>query len=166
MDQEALTAHFVKAYDQYADELYRYCLYKVSDRERAVDLVQDTFIRYWQALRKDPDISHPRALLFTIARNRVTDWYRKKKEDSLDVLQSEGIEFAGYTGAEIERDAEYAKVLVAINELDEPSREALLLRYMEGWSPSEIAAINDESANAVSVRLNRAIKKLQDRLRI
>lgn len=166
MDQDTLTTHFIMAYDQYADELYRFCLFKVSDSERAQDIVQDTFMRYWQALRRNPDIEHPRALLFTIARNRVTDWYRKKKETSLDVLQDEGVEFAGLTGLDIERDAQYAEILKAIQELDEPSREAVLLRYTEGWSPAEIAALNDESANAVSVRLNRAIKKLQDRLRI
>lgn len=166
MDQDTLTARFIDAYDQYADELYRFCLFKVSDAERAQDLVQDVFTRYWQTLRKDQDIAHPRALLFTIARNRVTDWYRKKKEDSLDALQDEGREFAGQTGTDVERTAQYAEILEAINDLDEPSREAVLLRYTEGWSPSEIAELRDESANAVSVRLNRAIKKLQDRLRI
>lgn len=164
MDQDTLVTHFMKAYDQYADELYRFCLFKVSDSERAQDLVQDTFSRYWQVLRKDPDISHPRALLFTIARNRVTDWYRKKKETSLDKLQDDGVEFTGETRADVERDAQYAEILKAIDTLDEPSREALLLRYTEGWSPAEIAQLNDESANAVSVRLNRAIKKLQERL--
>lgn len=166
MDQDALSRTFIEAYDLYADELYRYCLYKVSDRERAQDLVQDTFARYWQALRKNPDVSHPRALLFTIARNRVTDWYRKKKESSLDVLQEQGLEFTGLTDADIERDAQYAEVLKAVHELDDASREAVLLRFAEGWSPTEIAALNDESANAVSVRLNRAIQKLKDRLHI
>lgn len=166
MDQDTLTTHFIEAYDQYADELYRFCLFKVSDGERAQDLVQDTFTRYWQALRKNPDIDHPRALLFTIARNRVTDWYRKKKETSLDELQEEGVEFAGQTRHDVEKGAQYAEILKAVDELDEPSRLAILLRYTEGWSPAEIAALNDESPNAVSVRLNRAIKKLQDRLRI
>lgn len=166
MDQDTLTARFIEAYDQYANELYRFCLFKVSDSDRAQDLVQDTFTRYWQALRKNPDIAHPRALLFTIARNRVTDWYRKKKEASLDELQEAGVEFAGLTGLDIEKSAQYAEILKAVDELDEPSREAVILRYAEGWTPAEIALLNDESANAVSVRLNRAIKKLQDRLRI
>lgn len=166
MDQDTLTTHFIEVYDQYADELYRFCFFKVSDSERAQDLVQDTFTRYWQALRKNSNIEHPRALLFTIARNRVTDWYRKKKETSLDELQEEGIEFSGKTGLDIENAAQYAEILKAVNELDELSRLAVLLRYTEGWSPAEIAALNDESPNAVSVRLNRAIKKLQDRLRI
>ncbi len=166
MDHDTLKAQFASAYDQYADELYRYCLFKVSDSERAQDLVQDVFTRYWQTLRKGDAISHDRALLFTIARNRITDWYRKKKESSLDVLQEAGIEFAGLLGEDVERSAAYGEALRAIAQLDDASREAVLLRYTEGWTPAEIAELNGESANAVSVRLNRAIKKLQDRLHI
>jgi RNA polymerase sigma factor (sigma-70 family) len=166
MDQDTLTAELTDAYDQYADELYRFCLFKVSDPERAQDLVQDVFARYWQTIRTGTSVAYPRALLFTIARNRITDWYRKKKEDSLDALQEEGLEITGSTGADVADHAQYREVLAAINELDEPSRDAVLLRFTEGWTPTEIAELNHESANAVSVRINRAIKKLQDRLRI
>jgi RNA polymerase sigma-70 factor (ECF subfamily) len=166
MDQDTLTAELTQAYDQYADELYRFCLFKVSDPERAKDLVQDVFARYWQTIRTGTDVEYPRALLFTIARNRITDWYRKKKEDSLDAMQEGGIDFTGHTDDDVTKQAEYAEILAAVGELDEPSRDAVLLRYTEGWTPAEIAELNNESANAVSVRLNRAIKKLQDRLRI
>jgi RNA polymerase sigma-70 factor, ECF subfamily len=166
MDQDTLKTQFMNAYDQYADELYRFCYFKVSDPERAQDIVQDVFTRYWQTLRKGDQVAHARALLFTIARNRITDWYRKKKEDSLDELADEGTEFAGLGSLDIEDRASYGEVLRAVEELDPPSREAILLRFTEGWTPSEIAELSGESANAVSVRLNRAIKKLQDRLHV
>lgn len=166
MDQDTRKQDFIDAYDQYADELYRFCYFKVSNAERAQDIVQDVFTRYWQTLRKGTEVDHPRALLFTIARNRITDWYRKKKEDSLDVLQEEGMELPGQTGQNIQDAASYREILDAVNDLDETSKEAVLLRYTEGWTPAEIAALHNESPNAVSVRLNRAIKKLQDRLHI
>ncbi len=166
MDQDSLTAQFANAYDLYADELYRFCLFKVSDSERAQDFVQDVFTRYWQSIRTGTKVEHPRALLFTIARNRITDWYRKKKEDSLDEMQEGGIELPGQTGASVTELAEYREILEAVNELDEPSKEAVLLRFTEGWTPAEIASLTNEKANAVSVRLNRAIKKLQDTLHV
>jgi len=166
MDQDTLQSQFIEAYDQYADELYRFCYFKVSDAERAQDFMQDVFTRYWQTIRSGTDVSHPRALLFTIARNRITDWYRKKKEQSLEAMRDEGKEIADTASADVAQTAEYRHILTAVEELDEPSREAVLLRFTEGWSPAEIAALNDESANAVSVRINRAIKKLQDRLHI
>ena len=80
------------------------------------------------------------------------------------MLTEGGIEFAGLTGIDVESAASYREALEVIQELDAPSREAVLLRFTEGWSPAEIAALNGESANAVSVRLNRAIKKIQERL--
>jgi RNA polymerase sigma-70 factor (ECF subfamily) len=166
MDQETLTNGFMNAYDQYADELYRFCYFKVSNQERAEDLVQDIFARYWQALRDGQEVGNPRAFLFTMARNRIIDWYRKKKDQSLDQLQEEGLEPVGSGAGDIERSAEMRRALEAIETLDEPSRDAVILRYMEGWTPAEIAALTNETANAVSVRLNRAIKKVQDRLHI
>lgn len=166
MDHEPRTNEFIEAYDQYADELYRFCLFKVSDPERAQDIVQDVFTRFWQTIRNDSTIIYPRALLYTIARNRITDWYRKKKEDSLDQLTDEGMEVEGIAGTDIEKSASYEEILRAVQTLDEPSREVILLRFTEGWSPAEIAALTNETPNAVSVRLNRAIKKLQDRLHL
>ncbi|MES2225206.1 MAG: RNA polymerase sigma factor [Patescibacteria group bacterium] len=166
MDQDRIKAEFLEAYDQYADELYRFCLFKVSDSERAQDLTQDTFTRFWQTLRKDTVVENPRALLFMIARNRIIDWYRKKKEQSLDVLQEAGLDVTGEGAADVEQPAQMREALAAIESLDEPSREVLTLRYVEGWTPVEIAALRGESANAVSVRLNRAIKKVQDKMHI
>lgn len=161
MDQHELKELFLAAYDAYADDLYRFCLLKVSDRERAEDLVQDVYMRFWQVLRDGTTPDNTRAFLYTLARNRVIDWYRKKKESSLDKLQEAGIDFAGSGMTEITNQAELEQLLKVINELDEPSRDVLLLRYMEGWTPSEIAELNNESANAVSVRLNRALKKVR-----
>ena len=164
MDQHELKALFLAAYDSHADELYRFCLVKVSDRERAEDLVQDVFTRFWQVLRDGTVPDNTRAFLYTLARNRVIDWYRKKKEGSLDVLQEAGVDFAGSGSGEVVNHAEMERLLAVINELDEPSRDVLLLRFMEGWTPSEIGELNNESANAVSVRLNRALKKVRTHL--
>lgn len=161
MDHHELKVLFLAAYDAYADDLFRFCLLKVSDRERAEDLVQDVYTRFWQVLRGGTTPDNTRAFLYTLARNRVIDWYRKKKETSLDQLQEVGIDFTGNGMKEIVDQAEMERLLAVINELDEPSRDVLLLRYMEGWTPSEIAELNKESANAVSVRLNRALKKVR-----
>lgn len=164
MDQDTAKAYFLEMYDLYADELYRFCLMKVSQREKAEDLVQDTFTRFWQVLRDGKELDNPRAFLYTLARNRVIDWYRKKKESSLDELNEAGVDFAGSDGSSITDAAEMRILLEAVNGLDEPSREVLLLRFMEGWTPQEIADLNKESANAVSVRLNRALEKVRTKI--
>lgn len=165
MDQDETKAYFLQIYDAYADDLFRFCFLKVSSREFAEDLTQEVFTRFWQALREGTIMRSERALLYTIARNLIIDWYRKKKESSLDALTDEGIEFAGEGSKEIIEKAEAAEAIRVINTLDESSREVVLLRFVEGLSPKDIALLTGESANAVSVRLNRAIKKVRAALR-
>ncbi|MDB5264683.1 MAG: polymerase sigma-70 factor, subfamily [Parcubacteria group bacterium] len=162
MNQDEMKATFLETYDQYAGDIFRFCSMKISNREVAEDITQEVFMRLWQALRDGTELRNPRALLYTIARNLVIDWYRKKKESSLDVLTDMGIDFGSEDHKGIVRDAEMQEVLKVINQLDEPSRDALLMRYVEGLSPQEIAEITEETANVISVRINRAIKKVQD----
>jgi RNA polymerase sigma factor (sigma-70 family) len=101
-----------------------------------------------------------------MARNLVIDWYRKRKEQSLDALAEDGFEFASNEHGTIEDHAQLREVLDTIRELNDLSREALILRFVEGFSPKDIAALSGETANAVSVRINRALKKVQHRLHI
>ncbi len=62
--------------------------------------------------------------------------------------------------------AEYQEVLDTIKDLEEKDREVLMLKYVEGLDPKDIAEILNETANAISVRLNRATKRLQQKLGI
>ncbi|KND49514.1 MAG: RNA polymerase sigma factor [Parcubacteria bacterium C7867-008] len=164
MDQDTTKAYFLDIHEKHADEIFRFCLMKVSNKEKAEDLTQEAFMRFWQSVRRGETIRQERAFLYTLARNLVIDWYRKKKESSLDVIQEEGVDFAGDDRADVERFAQMNEALAVIDTLDAPSKEAILLRYVEGWSPQEIANLTGETANAVSVRLNRAIKKVQERI--
>lgn len=165
MDHDETKALFLAAYDEYADAIYRFCLMKVSSGEVAEDLAQETFTRFWQELRKGTVLKSERALLYTIARNLVIDWYRKKKEQSLDVALDAGIEFPDLgADADASTKAEMEQVLKVVNGLDAPSRDVILYRFMEGLTPAEIGALSGESANAISVRLNRALKQVRERL--
>ena len=166
MDQEEAKEYFLQSYDTYSDAIFRFCLMKVSDRERAEDITQDVFMRFWQALREGTVLRNDRALLYTIARNRIIDWYRKKKESSLDAMAEEGFEARGTDEVPILQHAMSEEVLRIIHTLDDPSREVLLLRFVEGFSPAEIAALHGETPNAVSVRINRALKKVREQLHL
>lgn len=164
MDQEESKTYFLETYDAYGSDIFRFCLLKVSSREVAEDIAQEVFMRFWQAIREGTEFRNARALLYTIARNLVIDWYRKKKESSLDVLSEQGIDFANDDMKRITEHAEHQEVLRAIETLDGPSKEAIILRFVDGLSPRDIAELSGETANAVSVRINRAIKKVQERI--
>ena len=62
--------------------------------------------------------------------------------------------------------AQYQELLETINDLDEMDRELIMLRHVEGLDPKDIAQLYDESANVISVRLNRAMGKLKQKLYI
>jgi len=166
MDHDEMKELFIAAYDTHASAIFRYCRLKVSSHEVAEDVTQETFARYWQQLRLGKDVANEKALLYRIARNLVIDWYRKKKEHSLDTLTDAGLEFADGAHVDIEHKAEFNAVIKTINTLDEQTREALLLRFVEGLSPREIAEITGETPNVISVRINRGITKVRDRLNI
>jgi RNA polymerase sigma-70 factor (ECF subfamily) len=158
-------SEFLSAFDAYHDAIFRFCILKVSGREVAQDLTQETFMRYWQGVQKGEKFTNERAYLYTIARNLVIDWYRKKKDSSLDAILEAGVEFSGETGHSITDHAEAEEVLSFIRKLDEDSRDLLLMRFVEGMSPQEIARHFKQSANVISVRIHRALLKVQEAMR-
>lgn len=161
MNHETHKEQFLETYDSYADAIFRFCLMKVSRKEVAEDITQDTFMRFWQSVREGKDVDNVRAFLYTIARNLVIDWYRKKKEASLDEMAEAGLEFVGDGRDSVELPARFKEVMRAVESLEEDSREVVVLCYLEGLSPKDVAVMTGTTANVVSVRLNRALKKIR-----
>jgi len=152
----------IKAFDQYADAIFRFCFYRVFDREKARDLTQDAFARTWEYLQKGKQIDNYRAFLYRTARNLIIDQSRKKRELSLEELQEQGTDF-GFTDIEKIETALDAEALVArLGELPEEYQEALILRFVEDMNIAEIAAMLGERENTISVRLHRGINKLRE----
>jgi RNA polymerase sigma-70 factor (ECF subfamily) len=157
---------FLRSFDEYGDAIFRFCVVKTSDPILAEDLTQETFMRYWQALQAGKEMINTRSLLYTIANNLVIDWYRKAKPVSLDARMDEGLEPRAHDTMYADTYAQYQEVLRTMDGLDDVDKQVLLLRHVEGLGPKDIAEIVGESANVVSVRLNRATKRLQQQLRV
>lgn len=159
---------FQEIYDAESDAVFRFCLLRTSDRELSLDLTQEVFLRYWNTLCRERVIKNSRAFLFTVARNLVIDWYRKKKTTSLESLFPEGGEdkSALFSSGEneVETNVEAGYLIREINSLDEIYRDVVYLRYVEGLKPQEIGEVIGVSANVVSVRINRGIKILREKL--
>lgn len=165
MKQEAYEKIFMEAFDAYSDAIFRFCVVKVSNRELAEDMTQEVFTRYWQYVRDEKEITNPRAFLYTIAHNLAKDWYKKKKSVSLDENLEAGL---ALPGRELGQDilAEYNEVLEAIADMEEWDKEVLLLRYVDGLEPKQISEIIGETPNNVSVRLNRAMARLKEKMHV
>jgi RNA polymerase sigma-70 factor (ECF subfamily) len=156
---------FIKSFDEYSDQIFRFCLSKTSKREVAEDLTQEAFMNTWQAVRKGLVIDNVRAYLYATARNLVIDYYRKKKTSSLDEMMEGGFdkEDSYATGAVSQTEVNF--VVKEINNLEEKYREPTYLRLVEGMGPGEIAELLGENENTISVRINRGVKKVREALK-
>lgn len=155
---------FSEIYELHADAVFRFASIKLSDREKAKDIVQESFVKLWEYMSSEVTVDNPKALLFRIASNSIVDNYRKHKTVSLDMMSDEGFDPADH-GLEAERIVDKSEgklALKLLNQLDEPLKDLLILRYVEGLSVKEIAEIQNERENTVSVRLHRAMKELRD----
>jgi RNA polymerase sigma-70 factor, ECF subfamily len=155
-------ADFLALYEEFADAIFRHCFFKVSNRDVATDLTQETFIRAWQYIAKGMEIENARAFLYRIATNLTIDYYRKKRETSLDQLLEAGFEPGENTEERLYDSLDGRRMLELVKTLDPKYRDVVLMRYVEGLSPKEIAEIIDETENVVSVRLHRALKKVSE----
>lgn len=156
---------FLEIYDRYADAIFRFCVVRVTDREIAKDLTQDTFMRFWDTLRKGDEVTYPKTMLYTIARNRIIDHYRKHKSESLELLSERGYEPVSKI-ADAASQSECQEVIEAIQRLPEQYRDVVYLRFAEGLPPRDIATICSEPVNRTSVRITRGLKELRNVLRI
>lgn len=166
------TEEFGKAYELYNDELFRHCALRLSDRERALEITQEAFVRAWQYIERGEEVREMRPFLYRTLRNLIIDEYRKTKSVSLEGMmteESESVEYLLPTDDTNTLEAavtryEGVKALERLQELPEPYKDVLLLRYVDGLSPGEIAKEIGESENAVSVRIHRGLKKLKELL--
>lgn len=165
----AIDTEFGDAFERYGDELFRHSVLRLSDRERALEITQECFLRCLEYARSGNEIRDLRPFLYRTLRNLIIDEYRRHKVVSLEGMAEESErsiddylpkEEGNTLCAAIERH-EGATALKKLQELPDPYREALALRYVEGLSPKEIAEIVGESENAVSVRIHRGLKKLR-----
>ncbi len=160
---------FLKAFDEYADPLFRHAVYRLSDRERAIEIVHDTFTKVWSYIRNGHEIDSFKPFLYKVMNNLIIDEYRRRKELSLDaILSEEGVDegsFAELHEGSVEEltfllDAKKASEL--LEELPLVYREVLVLRFVDGLGPKEISELIEESENVVSVRIHRGLKILKD----
>ncbi|OGZ11117.1 MAG: hypothetical protein A3D67_03950 [Candidatus Lloydbacteria bacterium RIFCSPHIGHO2_02_FULL_51_22] len=160
MDTEA---QFLKAFDEYADAIFKHCMFRVSDRDVAKDIVQDTFCRAWNHVARGGEVREYRPFLYKIATNLITDFYRKKKPVSLDELSDREMNSLSHDEREQRENADdVRRVRREIEKLPEKERVVVLMRYIDDLSPKEIAVVLGEKENAVSVRIHRAVEKLRD----
>ena len=157
---------FIKAYDEYSEALLRHISFRVSRREIAEDIAQDTFLRAWKYIataEKKVVIKNIKAFLYTIANNLVIDHYRQKYKQtiSIDDIEEKELRMESDQEKYAERYINKEIIETHVSALKDEYKEMIIFRYIDDLSIKEIEEITGKSSNNIRVILHRAIKKLQ-----
>ncbi len=147
-------------YEQYANQIFRYCLHQLGSREEAEDAVQSTFLNAFRGIKRGVVPELESAWLFKIAHNvclsrRRTSWRRGRIESPTDFDVVEEL-----TPAPSRRADELIGLQDVLEQLPENQRRAILLREWQGLSYREISEELDLSQAAVETLIFRARRAL------
>jgi len=157
---------FDELYNRYKDPLYGYLYRNCHDESATGEMFQDVWLRVIAASRQYKPQGRFRSWIFTLAHNRLVDFYRSV-DGSPDT--EEVVEEALPGGDSPERRAEahetHANLEAVIGELPFEQRQAFYLREECGLAVKEIAAVQDISVEAAKSRLRYAYARLREALR-
>ena len=147
--------------EEHLDDVFGYLLYLTRDRETAEDLAGSTFekaVRLWS--RFDPHRGTARTWLLGIARTTALDWFRsesrrKRREEAAALPDRIDEAFVEGLSPELE---------TALAALTAGEREVLALRIVLELDGEATARVLGITPTAVSTRLSRALKRLEERV--
>lgn len=166
-----------KAIDREGGRLRNFIRKRVADREDAEDILQDVFYELVEAYRLMQPVEQVTAWLFSVARNRITDLFRKRTREGLRT-QPPPVAEDGATlqlddwlpSPDAGPDAAYARSVLleeldaALDELPEEQREVFEAHELMGYSFKEISAQTGVSVNTLLSRKHYAVLFLRERL--
>lgn len=160
---------FIKAYDLYVDQIYRYIFFRVSSGDDASDLSSEVFLKTWNYILDNSLKSEKtlRALIYKIAKTSIIDFYRKKSNVKDITINGEDNKIdIPDTKQNIKKQAEinsdYNIVENKLAELKDEYREIIILRFINELSISEIADIINKTKGNARVLIHRSLKALRE----
>jgi RNA polymerase sigma factor (sigma-70 family) len=185
MNQELSMSEMVDEQDQRISEtiaqeqarLRNFIRRRVPDRSDAEDILQDVFYELVEAYRLMKPIEQVGAWMFRVARNRITDLFRKKRPESLQdqpasLMDSELFTFEellpspdGGPAAAYTRSVLFEELDSALDELPAEQREVFIAHEIEGRSFKELAAETGIGVSTLISRKHYAVMHLRERLR-
>ncbi|OGY41200.1 MAG: hypothetical protein A2Y82_02030 [Candidatus Buchananbacteria bacterium RBG_13_36_9] len=156
---------------RYLKPIYSFIYRLVKNADEAEDITQEVFIKVWKNLKKFDQKKSFKIWLFTIAKNTVIDFFRKKKNILFSDLAPENdpqgseilaIDSQPLPDIILDQEILEKKLAEIVEILPLKSREVLFLYYKEDLTFQEISDIFGESINTIKSRHYRAILALRD----
>ena len=160
--RQTLEREFLALYDTFGIAVFRHCYFRISDRDQALDLLQETFYRVWRHLDGGGTLEQPKAFIFRIAHNLIVDQYRRHTEDSLDAMLAGGFDYTDGSESAILQSVTEREITALMESLNPAYRDVVVMRYIDDMAVRDIAVLMGLTENTVSVRLHRGLQKLRD----
>jgi len=160
MDMETKQRTFEALVNAYSTDMYRYAYWLCHNTALAEDLVQEAFVRAWQALDNLDDHKAAKAWLFTIVRRENARYFEQKHTNDVSLEEVEIDKIVG--DSDDFASTEQFVLRNALKVLPKEYLEPLLLQIIGGYSCDEIATIIGSNPGAVMTRLSRARQKMRE----
>ena len=148
-------------YGLYSDGLYAYACRLLGDPSLAEDCVSETFSRFLKALRRGQG---PReflkAYLYRVAHNWITDRFRHSPPEELP-LEDSSVGIPDSAGDLVDAGLRAKELRAALRRLTPEQRQAVSLRYLEGFENEEVARAMDRPVGAAKALQQRGIAALR-----
>lgn len=155
-------ANFTALYRQFATRIYRYIFARVRNHADAEDLTAQVFMAALKGIKKFDPEGNIAAWLFTIARNKVADSYRRRKpvlflEELPDVASEEGDPLS-----QLMQKEQIGQLSTVLGELDAEKQELLQLRFAGELTYAEMALVVGKTEAAVKMATHRLLRQLEE----
>ena len=159
--------------NNYSDELFAFAFKRVSKRETALDLVQDTFLSALKAKDNFKGNSSEKTWLYTILRNKIIDHYRKHSKRTTVGIEEKVFDVKGHwqipdkfftlSPEDVLNNKELGKIIDGcIGDLPDKTAAAFKLKHIDGEKTEEICKQLDITSSNYWVIMHRARLQLQD----
>lgn len=160
--QKGSDAALTSLYNHYFERIYRFIYYRVSHKETAEDLTEEVFVKVFDKLKGLEQLAAFEGWLFQIARNKVIDYYRSKKQTvALEDVENT-LEYETNIVDIVNLKTEQMVFIKLLKELNPEQQQVIKLKFLEDIDNDIIAKMMDKTEGAIRVIQHRAIARLKE----
>lgn len=150
---------FGELYSRLSPNVFAYCMRVLGSRDRAYDVYQDTFMRFYQSAERIEYLENVRAYALTICRNLCLN---EKKRAQTQVVEFDEALYNPGISREADRSEMMKLIAMAMELLPHDQKEVFVLREYDGLSYNEISAMLNIKLETAKVRVFRARQRIKE----
>ena len=158
--KECDSSAFASIYEHYHEDIYNYIYHRVASAAMAEDLTAEVFLKALESIDSYTFRGIPLGVwVFRIARNLVTDYFRRRADGEVS-LEEEALPPEAGADDVFDRELTQRQLVQALSSLTEDQREVVILRFVDGFSSAEVAQVLGKSKGAIHSLQHRALNSL------